>query len=103
VGIGLRWVIKVLASEGEQSRAVGAGEIAEVADANETSGQHVLTKAPQELGGGESHDALLVAVSVVSPSKAHTIPIEAKQTLVADRHAMGVTAKVAKMRGPTVA
>jgi hypothetical protein len=75
---------------------VGTGKIAEVAYADEASRQDMLAKAAQELGCGESHDALLVAVGVVSPSEGHVVTIEAKQTLVADGHAMGVTAKVAK-------
>jgi hypothetical protein len=75
---------------------VGTGEIAEVADEDETSGQHVLAKAAQELGCGESHDALLISVSTVFPSEGHVPTIEAKQTLIADGHAMGVATKVAK-------
>ena len=94
--IGLRWAFQVKASECEQGRTVGTGEIAEVADADEASGQDVLAKAAQELGCGESHDALLVAVGIVSPSEGHVVTIEAKQTLVADGHAVGVTAKVTK-------
>jgi hypothetical protein len=70
---------------------VGIGKIAEVADADEASGQDVLAKAAQELGRGESHDALLVAVGIVSPSEGLVVTIEAKQTLVADGHAVGVT------------
>jgi hypothetical protein len=86
----------VQASECEQGRAVGTGKIAEVPYADEASRQDMLAKAVHELGCGESHDALLVAVGVVSPSEGHVVTIEAKQTLVADGHAMGVTAKVAK-------
>jgi hypothetical protein len=75
---------------------VGTGEIAEVAYSDETSGQHMLAKAAQELGSGESHDALLIAVGIVSPSEGYAMTIEAKQTLIADGHAMGVATKVAK-------
>jgi hypothetical protein len=84
------------ASACEQSGAVGTGEIAEVADANEASGQHVLAKAAQELGGGESHDALFIAVSIVFPSKAHAVTIEAEQALIADGDAVSVAAKIAQ-------
>ena len=55
-----------------------------------------VAKAAQKLGCGESHDALLIAVGIVFPSKAHGVTIEAKQTLVADGYAVSVTAKVAK-------
>jgi hypothetical protein len=94
--ICLRLTFQVKASAGEQDRTVGTGEITEVADADKASGQDVLAKAAQELGSGERHDALLVAVGIVSPPKAHVVPIEAKQTLVTDGNAMGVAAKVAK-------
>jgi hypothetical protein len=73
---------------------VGTGEITEVADTDKASGQHMLAKAAQELGSGESHDALLIAVSIVSPSEGHAMTIEAKQALIAAGHAMGIAAKI---------
>ena len=39
---------------------------------------------------------MLVAVGIVSPSEGHAMTIEAEQTLVADGHAVCVTAKVTK-------
>jgi hypothetical protein len=84
------------ASECEQSGTVGTGEIAEVTDADKASGQHVLAKAAQELDSGESHDALFIATSIVSPSEAHAVTIEAKQTLIADGHTVGVAAEIAQ-------
>ena len=57
----------------------GHWQDSEVADADESSGQYVLAKAAQKLGCGESHDALLIAVGIVFPSKAHVVTIEAKQ------------------------
>ena len=84
------------ASECEQSGSVSTGEIAEVADADEAPGQDVLAKAAQELDSGERHDALLITVGIVPPPKAHVVTIEAKQALIADGHAMSVTAEVAK-------
>jgi hypothetical protein len=92
----LRLTFQVKASECEQGRTAGASEIAKMADADEASRQDVLAKATQELGRGERHDALLVAVGIVFPSKADVVTIEAKETLVADGHAMSVTAKVTK-------
>ena len=67
-----------------------------MADADKAPGQHVLAKATQELDSGESHDALFIAMSIVSPSKGHAMTIEAKQTLIADGHAMGIAAKIAQ-------
>jgi hypothetical protein len=94
--IGLALAVELKASECEQGRSVGTGEIAKVANADETSGQDMLAKAAQELGSGESHDPLLIAVSIVFPSESDVMTIEAKQTVVADGHAMCVTTKVAK-------
>jgi hypothetical protein len=66
---------EVKASEREPSGSVSTGEIAEVADADKAPGQQVLAKAAQELGSAENHDALLIAMSIVFPSKAHTLTI----------------------------
>lgn len=82
------------ASECEQRGSVSTGEIAEVSDADKAPGQHMLAKAAQELGPGESHDALLIAVSIVFPSKAHGVTIEAEQALIADGYAVSVAAKI---------
>ena len=84
------------ASQCEQSGSVSAGEIAEVADADKAPGQHMLAKAAQELDSGESHDALFIAMSIVFPSEAHAVPIEAEQALVADGHAVGIAAEIAQ-------
>jgi hypothetical protein len=85
---------KLKASECEQSGSVSTGEIAEVADADKAPGQHMLAKTAQELGSGESHDALLIAVSIVFPSEAYAVTIEAKQALIADGYAVSVAAKI---------
>ena len=84
------------ASECEQSGSVSTGEIAEVADADKAPGQHMLAKAAQKLGSGESHDALLIAVSIVFPSKADAVTIEAEQALIADGDAVCIAAKIAQ-------
>jgi hypothetical protein len=56
---------KLLAGERDESSPACVCEIAEVADANEAPGQHMLAEAAQELACGERHDALLVAMCVV--------------------------------------
>ena len=84
------------ASECEPSGSVSTGEIAEVADADKAPGQHMLAKAAQELGGGESHDALLIAVSIVFPTEAHAVTIEAEQALIADGDAVRIAAKISQ-------
>jgi hypothetical protein len=74
---------------------MGTGKVAEVTDADEASGQYMLAKAAQELGSGQSHDSLLIAVSIVSPTEADAVTIEMEQTLVADSDAVGVAAEIA--------
>ena len=85
-----------LASEREQRGTVSAGEIAEVADADEPSGQDMLAEAAQELCRGECHYALLVSVGVVFPTEAYALTVEAEQALVADSDAMGIAAEIAQ-------
>jgi hypothetical protein len=75
---------------------VGAGEIAEVADADEGSGQHMFAEPSQELDRGERHDALPVTVRVVFLSEAHATTVEAEQALIADGDAACIAAKIAQ-------
>ena len=75
---------------------MSAGELAEVADADEGSGQHMLAEAAQELCRGERHDALLVAMGVVFPSKTYAVTIEAEQAPIADGDAVGISAEIAQ-------
>ena len=84
------------ASECEQSGSMSTGEIAEVADADKAPRQHMLAKAAQELASVQSHDALLIAVSIVFPSKAHAVTIEAEQALIADGDAVRIAAKISQ-------
>jgi hypothetical protein len=96
VWIGLRLAVELNASEWEQGGSVSTGEIAEVADADKAPRQHMLAESAQELGSVESHDALFIAVRIVSPSKTHTATIEAEQALVADGDAVSVAAEIAQ-------
>jgi hypothetical protein len=56
----------------------------------------MLAEAAQELACGERHDALLVAMCIVSPSEANVVTIEAEQALIADGDAMGIAAEIAQ-------
>lgn len=87
---------KLLPGERDESSPASVGEIAEVADAYEAPGQHMLAEAAQELACRERHDALLVAVCVVFPSEAYVVTIEAEQALVADGDAMSIAAEIAQ-------
>ena len=73
-----RLASKLLASERDESGPACVGEIAEVSDADETSGQHMLAESAQELACGWRHDALLVTVRVVFPSEAYALTVEAE-------------------------
>ena len=53
----------------ERSTSSAVGEESEVADANQAAGQNVKQEAAQELMGGNGHDLLLAAVSIVSPAE----------------------------------
>jgi hypothetical protein len=44
--------------------------------------------------GGNCHDLLLAAVSIVSPAERHTIVLKGHEAMVGDGHAMGVTAQI---------
>ena len=87
---------ELLSSERDECSQACVGEIAEVADANEAPGQHMLAEAAQELACGERHDALLVAVGVVFPSKTYAVTIEAEQAAIADGDAVGIAAEIAQ-------
>ena len=56
----------------------------------------MLAKAAQELVSGQSHDALFIAVSIVSPTEADAVTIEMEQTLVADSYAVCIAAEIAQ-------
>ncbi len=65
-------------------------------DADEASGEHVQKEAPQELGGGKCHLALLATVGVILPAKGDALLVEGQQAMIGNGHAMGVTAEVAQ-------
>ena len=80
-------------------RATSAGEIAEVADADETPWQHVLDETPQKFHGGERHRAPVVVVRIVLPAKRDARAIEGDQSVIADRHTMRVAPEIPQDRG----
>ena len=88
-----------LTCEGQHSRSAGIGEESEVPDTDKAARQDVLRKAAQKLAGRKSHDALAVAMRVVSPEESDLFAIEGQQAMIADGNAMGVTSEVAKCLG----
>lgn len=65
-------------------------------DADEGAWQYMLSEASQEVGCGESHDALLIAVRIISPPERDPVTVESQQAMIADGNAVGIAAKVAK-------
>ena len=87
-----------LVEEGTAARqarpTVAVGEQAEVPDTDEAAGEDVQEEAAEELIGFEGHDLDGVAVGVVLPAQAHDALVEADETVVGKRHAVGVAPEV---------
>ena len=72
-----------------------------MADADEPVGEHVQEEAPEELLRGQRHDLHPVPVRVVLPPEPHHAVRQAEQTVVGERHAMGVAAQIVQDLGGT--
>ena len=83
-----------LEAKWQEGLASSVGEKAEMADAHEAGGKHVEQEPAQELIDIESHRALLVGMRRVSPAKADLAVLEGDQTMIGNRHAVGVAAKI---------
>ena len=70
------------------------GQKTEVADADEAGGKHVEQEAAQEFLDRKGHEALLVAVRGVSPTKGDLPALEGDQAVIGDRHAVGVATEI---------
>lgn len=84
------------ACQGEQLPAEAVRQQAIATDAHESLGQHVQEEAAQELHGIEGHDPLLSSVGIITPSEADVLAVEGCDAVVADGHAVGVSAEVAQ-------
>jgi len=84
------------AREGQELFAESVRQQAVVADADEAFWQHVQKEAAQELYSVEGHDTLLAAVGIIAPAEADAFAVESGEPVIADGHAMGVTAEIAK-------
>ena len=78
------------------------GQETEVADAHEAWGKHVEQKAAQELLDRQGHQALLVAVSGVSPAEGDLVTGQRQEAMVGDSDPMGVAAQIVEniLRAP---
>src|SRR5271170_2229015 len=70
------------------------GENAEVADANQATGQNVQQEAAQELMSGNGHNLLLAAVGIVAPAKRDAIVLKGYKAMVGNGDAMGIACQV---------
>src|SRR5229473_8456889 len=64
-----RRLVEQAAAERKQTSTGAVGQPAEVADAGEASGQHMLEEAAQELLRRERHGAMLTAMRIVLPAE----------------------------------
>ena len=71
-----------------------AREEAEVADADESVRQDVENEASDELAGGDAHGARAVARAAVAVEKPNLAVAQGDQSVVGDRHAVGVAAEI---------
>jgi len=83
----------------QMSALVRRGEQAIVANALESTGEHVLQEALDELDTGHTNGALLAALAVDSDAKGYRLRVDAEDALVGDRHAMGVAAQILEHLG----
>lgn len=70
------------------------GHPPEVTDAWKSFWQHMQQEPAQELMVGKSHDAVLALMSVVFPAKRYAVFVDAKQAVVGNGDAMGVTGQI---------
>ena len=65
-----------------------------MADTDETLGEQVQQKAPQELIERNGHQLLFIVVSRVSPTKGDLTVGQGDQAMVGDGDTVGVTAEI---------
>jgi hypothetical protein len=80
--------------EGQRLSSVAVGKQSEVADFDETGGQHMEQEAADELDRVELHGAAAVAMSGVSPSEANLAVIETEESSVGDGNPMRVAGQI---------
>jgi hypothetical protein len=65
-----------------------------VTDANQSFGQNVDQESAEKLFCGNSHNLLLAAVGIILPSERHSIILEANESMVGDRDAVGIAREI---------
>jgi len=85
--------------EGHARGPAGVREESRLADAHEAARQDVLNEAAEKLHGGERHRAALITTGVVRVGEGHVLAVEGEESVIADRHAMGVAPEVTQDGG----
>src|SRR5258707_1037425 len=79
-------------------RSAGAGRagtpMSKRTGADQAFGQDMDEKAAQELLGGNGHDLVLAAVSIVSPAEGDAMVLASHEAMVGDGDAMGIAGQV---------
>jgi hypothetical protein len=81
-------------AQGQRLSAVAVGKQSEVADLDETGGQHMEQEAADELDRVERHDAAAVTMTRVAPAKAHLAVFETEESSVGDGDPVRVAGQV---------
>jgi hypothetical protein len=83
-------------AEWEQGAAMAVSKEAEVTDAHEAAWEKMQQETTHELIGGQSHDALVVLMSRVTPAEVNLIIVESDESAVGDGDTMSIGAEVAE-------
>ena len=67
-----------------------------MADSHEALRQDMQQESADELAGREGHRALFIAVRIIPPTERDLIAVEGEQSMIGDRHAVCITAEIAK-------
>jgi hypothetical protein len=83
-----------LQAERKRCAAAAMSHPTEIADADECRRQHVQQESSQELVNRQRHQTLLVVVSRIAPAKSDQAISHANESMVGNRHTMGVLAEI---------
>jgi hypothetical protein len=83
-----------LQAERKRCAAAAMSHPTEIADADECRRQDVQQESSQELVDGQRHQALLVVVSRIAPAKSDYAIGKIDESIVGNRHTMGVLAEI---------
>jgi len=83
-----------LCAKWEQRPAATVSQETKVPDADESTRQHMQQEATQELIHGQGEKSLLIFVSGIPPAKSDIAFGKRNQTVIGDRHPVGICAEI---------